>query len=776
MSGVVDGVRLHRVESGSVVRLLGACVLASALIAGGCEGSGGGGAGKGLGKGGSTGRREPMPGAIVGNPEKGDVGKVAVGEKVAREVGETSEDPARRAGVPKGEDPVRRTGVPESGVSKQEVSKAEPGLPGGGVPASDRLAEKMKAKVGGVTSAAEQPAREAKATQRDEKKEVNEEDPARTAGVPKAEGEGPVRRTEVPNAGVTAASADVVVAVKPGAIAIKQGTIAARVGERDVAAALWFVHPEFAAIGSGGGAVGAAGGVGVGNASRVREWIGTSVVWRTSKSAPKQSEQNAGAPSSGFWVAAVSVPEGGDGAGVEIDRRRVAVMGAGAEGLPRVRRVATSAFAREMLSGLRRSPMVRWRARLAAGEPLISTGADHAADLFADATLEGLARTTEREWSGVLARLNAANAELASRFASRLAGVVDIGEGVEIPVWPADANSGVAMESLLSDLLRAGGDRDRAAKIAEAWLAAQPVGGAVVIDDAAAIDLRSGLTFPSVLLANLSDQPAAAIASRVETAEPEMLRLEPFAAVFASVGAAAKVEEGVDPRRRTGIEAMRDGVAQRTMADVRVGDWRGKRAVVGEIAKIRPPGMDIGPLLSDWTQQTFLAAAMDETPRGEMQISGSVSGFGGRLKPADDQGGAAGPGRWLIMFEIVRPQAGGANNAAKEERSELVLSFGPRGGTASQTLRVLADGSLYEVRNGQAMAAGNATLKRSGDRTFYWVPVPSAAIEAGKVLRLGLVRIDERGRRSAWPRPMLPWQTEPGRIAVDLSSWSPVKE
>ncbi len=732
MQKVASGVRADLRKRGGGAKMLGVVLAASALIAGGCAGSGGPAGSKGKvvvdgGKAGAVGRREPLPGAIVGNPEK---------------AGSTAEVAAKDGESPSGK-PVRASagdGVKAKQVGKEStMPTGAPGSGSGGLPATDVLAGKVKA--GGSSGVrAATPAQE-------------------MVAAPKAP---PLADARNPGGAV---GEIVVVAVKPGASAMKAGTIPARVGEQEVAAPLWFVYPEFATMSSGAGTHADAG-----TSLRVRDWIGTSVVWRTSRAIPKQVDG-----SSGFWVASVSAPdveEGARGVEVVIDGRQVAVFRGGVEKLPRVRRVATSAFAREMLGGLRRSPMVRWRARLAAGEPLL---AEQAGDAFADATLEGLARTTEREWAGVLARLNEADAELASRFASRLAGVVDIGEGVEIPVWPADANSGVAMESLLADVLRAGADRDRVARIAEAWLTAQPVGGAVVIDDAAAIDLRSGLTFPSVLLANLSDQPAAAMASRVETADPEMLRLEPFAAVFASVGAAAKVEDGGDPRRRTGMEAMRDGVAQRTMADVRVGDWRGKRAVVGEIAKIRPPGMDIGPLLSDWTQQTFLAAAMDETSRGEMQISSSVSGFGGRLKPADDQGGAAGPGRWLIMFEIVRP-TGGSDGAKKEDRSELVLSFGPRGGTASQSLRVLADGSLFEVRNGQAMAAGNATMKRSGDRTFYWVPVPSAAIEAGKVLRVGLVRIDEKGRRSAWPRPMLPWQTEPGRIAVDLSSWSPVKE
>ena len=494
---------------------------------------------------------------------------------------------------------------------------------------------------------------------------------------------------------------------------------------------------------------------------RAREWLGPAPTWRAVKSPPSAPDPAA----QGMWVASVEIPEGADATTIEIDGRPAPLPGATSGVIPRVPHIAASAFARAALDGFRRAPLTRWRARLASGEPLL---AENAPDAFADATLEGLAHTTERQWAGVLARLNAPESKLAERFVARLAGVVDIGDGVAIPIWPDNAQTEGTLDALLAELLRAGSDQTRGAQIVRAWLGAQPVGGAIVIDDAAAIDIRSGLTFPSVLLANLSDLPATATASRAEVAEPDLLRLEPLSAVFANIGAEVKPDETLPARQRAGLEATRAGSTHRSLADVRVGDWHATRAVVGEIARIRPPGLTIGPLMSDWTQQSFLAAATDASP-SQMPRSVADRGFVGLLKPATDNGAGPGPGRWTLYFEIAAGE--GVDN-----RSEITLFFGPRAGADALSLRVLADGSLFEVHAGQSIPAGRATVTRASDRTHLWVPVPQQAIEGGKVLRLGLVRTDAQSRRAAWPRPMLPWQTEPGRIAVDLSSWSPAKE
>ncbi len=61
------------------------------------------------------------------------------------------------------------------------------------------------------------------------------------------------------------------------------------------------------------------------------------------------------------------------------------------------------------------------------------------------------------------------------------------------------------------------------------------------------------------------------------------------------------------------------------------------------------------------------------------------------------------------------------------------------------------------------------------DKPTRWlaiVPIPDDAIENETIVRLSLTRISPTGVRSSWPRAMLPWQSEPGRLAMDLGAWS----
>jgi hypothetical protein len=494
--------------------------------------------------------------------------------------------------------------------------------------------------------------------------------------------------------------------------------------------------------------------------------------WAVSASGAERADKPGGP---GFWVAAITPPERSTGDRVTVEGLEFSTPGAAHAEIPPGRRV-DSAFGRAVLDRYRRDPMMRWRACLAAGEPLDAGGADE----FPDPILEGLARTTGRQWSEVLDRIRAADPRLSRKFRARLAGVLDIGGGVAMPFWPAESESVGSLGLLLRELARARADAGKCEVLVQTWLAQQPIGGAVVIDDAAAIDLTAGITFPSVLLANLADAPVAASAARAEVNEGDLLRIEPMTVVFADVGAERRTDESLSGRRRIGLDAAFAAQGHRVTAATRVGEWRAERSVVGEVVRIRPPGLDIGPLMSDWTQRAFLASAIDPSPLAPMPTSASDRGFIGRLYRAADlekaapDHGSPGPGRWTLYFEIAGTTPAGAEPG--EDRSEIDLYFGPRGGAASQELRVLGNGTLIDARAGRAVPSGMARCSRAADRTALWVPVPATAIEAGKVLRLGLVRIDASGKRSAWPRPMLPWQTEPGRIAVDLSAWSPVKE
>jgi hypothetical protein len=463
-------------------------------------------------------------------------------------------------------------------------------------------------------------------------------------------------------------------------------------------------------------------------------------------------------PMGAEWVAVFDCPAGVSASYVAIEGQHYPFSSHAPAGLSAVPHAETT-MASAALAMIAADPLERWRAVLASpdvGKP------DEGNGNFAGALiLSPLADRRARDAQAAIGRLEP---EMARSVQLRMASVIDLGDEVSMPIWPGDRG---AARTLIRDLLETA-EAPRRALMAQAWLQQQPTAGAVIVDDAAAIDPRTGLTFPSVLLVNFTDGPVAASATRGmvvkagsregEAVQPDLLRIEPLTAMTATVGANQAItspdDKAVKAARRGGSASDR-----RTVADIRIGEWAAERAVVGEIAHCRPPGLSIGPLMADWTEATFLKAAMDQTSNAPMPAAVSDRAVAGRLMFEN--------GRWVVYFEIGNPAAPSAGVP------ELMLYFGPRGPSGRGILRVQPDGTLVDLRGGAGVPAGTATVVRAKDRTSYWIPVPASAIEPGRALRLGLVFVDGGGKRSAWPRPMLPWQTEPGRVAVDLNSWGP---
>jgi hypothetical protein len=51
------------------------------------------------------------------------------------------------------------------------------------------------------------------------------------------------------------------------------------------------------------------------------------------------------------------------------------------------------------------------------------------------------------------------------------------------------------------------------------------------------------------------------------------------------------------------------------------------------------------------------------------------------------------------------------------------------------------------------------------------VPLPDNITDPDGAVRVAIERVDAAGRRSTFPRPQLPWQTEPGRVLIDTATW-----
>jgi hypothetical protein len=196
------------------------------------------------------------------------------------------------------------------------------------------------------------------------------------------------------------------------------------------------------------------------------------------------------------------------------------------------------------------------------------------------------------------------------------------------------------------------------------------------------------------------------------------------------------------------------------------------------------PGVVIGPFHPDWRLREWLTAGADDEyskrlgPWSQTSLadpSWTTTGQVYRGVDAPLAGGETPPDRWLLYVELNEP-AGRRGNADDLSGSTDILRvwFGPFG-RSSVVLRVLPDGRVID-ESGPGPGAGRdiprvVRVARSDHGWSCWVPLPISAIEKNGTLRIGVERVDGRGVRTSWPRPSLPWQQEPSRIAIDTTIW-----
>lgn len=385
------------------------------------------------------------------------------------------------------------------------------------------------------------------------------------------------------------------------------------------------------------------------------------------------------------------------------------------------------------------SPVRRWRYRL------WLTGLDEGVPVasFDTPPIEAMAQQLELRWSWALRSLARSDAALAQRLSRRLVSVTDFGGSDLIPTWPTSQGD---LDALLSDLLDPALDHARRAERAEAFLAAQPEAAAWIIDDAGTPDAASGRPSAAVGIANLSERPVLAAAAREQNlslAEPAPLAPGSVARIFVAPDRAAS------PSRETAI-------------GVQAGSWRASLQAFTSNIPCQPPGLTLGPLSPDFTLDTWLAAASHGSP-----ASDSAWATVGMLyrRGAD----------WTLYVECAHPET---STAASEEDTVRVW-LGP---TARPALVIRVGESGYahveqtRAPDGQAddPSAGVVVSDRSERKWVCQIPVPAWVIDQGGILRLGIERTDARGARSAFPRPLLPWQTEPARLAIDTRAWGAV--
>jgi len=471
-------------------------------------------------------------------------------------------------------------------------------------------------------------------------------------------------------------------------------------------------------------------------------------------------------PTDGRWYLVIDMPPEASGQDLVLGNRTVTLgwIRPAPFVRPAVAPPAAAGWLNACLSAASRSPLTRWRARLATGAPLLAPGP--ARDEFEDRAVEALAEQIESQWGEVLERLAAADAELAARLRGRLTATADF-HGVALPAWPPDDT---ALDQLLRDLLSpALSARERSRK-GQDWLHSQPEHAAWIADDASLIDPESGI--PGVRVAGLTLDPGAG-PTALSLKWPSADRAEELATLAPATVGSTVVAIPVAARTEPGL-------------DVSIGGWSARRIVLPGPLVARPPGLPLAPFFEEWSLRSWLASCTDT---GDTRTGPSPAGLGRMV--ADPRCATAamliaqdrvGIGEqelatsWVLYLECRTERVPTAARdvtqapAGSRPKDEVIVALAGVGGQT--TLRVFADGQIVTSQGNTF----RAPVERTAEGWMAWVPLPQNIIGDGLWVRLGLARLDDTGRRSSWPRPIFPWESVPSHAGVSLGDWSGVRE
>ncbi len=395
-----------------------------------------------------------------------------------------------------------------------------------------------------------------------------------------------------------------------------------------------------------------------------------------------------------------------------------------------------------------RSPITRWRHRLMTTGLGARGDGSGSTDRFTDPVLEALACQMEVRWQVALTTLWAADPSVAELVKKRLVNVVNFGEGVIAPAWPVDESD---LDTLLADLLNARLQPAQQVDRARAWLESQPAAAAWVMDDGGQRDAMTGQVVATIGVANLTDREVTGWTSAAPDEPPSDL-------VPIKSQAAASLIASLSPVADGALELPKRTPVTTTQVQVNVGRWSELRPTFLRPTGVFPPGLRLEPLRREWDMLTWIGGGAP-APLEDAWAGGAL------LCRAAVNGDAAGRQEWVAFVECRSPVFG------QEEKIRLwVGAFG----APSAIINVGSDGSVKDeiaVRQGLGAGVAGLVVSRQGDTWTAHIPIPERCIERDGTIRIGLQRTDAIGRRSSWPRPMLPWQNEPGRITVNTSTW-----
>lgn len=395
----------------------------------------------------------------------------------------------------------------------------------------------------------------------------------------------------------------------------------------------------------------------------------------------------------------------------------------------------------QLIAPARQSPARRWRAALIDRglephpDPFTPglTGLTERPNAFADPILEAYAVYHELRWAAGLALLWRDNPSLAEELKATLVRTARFPGGVPAPAWETRP---VALQTLLDALTDPASSSDRRALAARAFIASAPTTAAWIIDD-------TGVTTG---VSNLTPRPTLTwIEGDGDSGRTGLEVLAPLESRVIA-GAAAVAD-------KSGIGAV----------SAHAGEWVRRLPVRVDPIPAAPPGAQVGPFSFDLDMEGVLSLGTPDRPAAPWQTAALI--YRDQAEASDDPGAG-----WSIYIECSRTPVDLAPNQTSPPET-LRVWLGARGDGAT-AIRISEDGSvLDESPTADGQLAELVEVNSEPDRWTVRMPIPARAVGDDMRMRIGLERNDRFGRRTAWPRPMLPWQTEPGRAEIDLAAW-----